>query len=407
MSLPANIATPTLITGKTNQSQVVDVYEGSTVVQDGAAQNKISSVLSGTAENLLSQGKDALSNILKSKDFKGDMKSLLKAAIKGDINSDMVKDKLKAYKNGALSSILEANGIGDPKKFRDDFVEGLELGMKGIAFGSIKGMVDGYVPGLLDDLGIKSFDDAKRVYEETSEDLKNLKNDFKISKNDVIVYLEQMAGDDLGNISEDLLEIAVDISGTVLDNCIDVLNTVLEPELKVAKTKDQKLDTAILASATTPIVEVDHVTLNEYVLDSFGEDKKGMTDYLRAMIPIAVQKGSYKFITVASRKLSKEEISWMVGMSKGDFLTKVNINPLPSNAVDRLAIQEEIITAIEIVSLEDRSKFNPGAFKGLTDSAFEILKYGQYANIASLGKFNKPLTATEIMNANFNDFIIT
>lgn len=33
--------------------------------------------------------------------------------------------------------------------------------MKGIAFGSIKGMVDGYVPGLLDDLGIKSFDDAK------------------------------------------------------------------------------------------------------------------------------------------------------------------------------------------------------------------------------------------------------
>ena len=159
MALPPNIATPTLVTGKTNQSQVVDVYENNAAVKDGAAQNSISSVLSGAVNSLFGNTAKGVFKVLESDKFTKDMGQLVRKAIKGDLNSNIVKETLREYKKGALSSILEANGIKDAKVLKDNILKDVGNTVKGIAFGSVKGIVDNIAPGVLDEVGIKSFDD--------------------------------------------------------------------------------------------------------------------------------------------------------------------------------------------------------------------------------------------------------
>ena len=190
MALPPNIATPTLVTGKTNQSQVVDVYKNNAAVQDGAAQNTISSVLSGAVNSLFGNTAKGVFKVLESDKFTKDMGQLVRKAIKGDLNSNIVKETLREYKNGALSSILEANGIKDVKLLKDNILKDVGNTVKGIAFGSVKGIVDNVAPGILDQVGIKSFDDCKNVYEQTAAEIRSLKD---INSSDVLFLLNAVA----------------------------------------------------------------------------------------------------------------------------------------------------------------------------------------------------------------------
>lgn len=392
MALPPNIATPTLVTGKTNQSQVVDVYENNAAVKDGAAQNSISSVLSGAVNSLFGNTAKGVFKVLESDKFTKDMGGLIRKAVKGDLNSNTVKETLREYKNGALSSILEANGIKDVKLLKDNILKDVGNTVKGIAFGSVKGVVDNVAPGILDEVGIKSFDDCKNVYDQTAAEIRSLKD---INSNDVRAFI----GDNL--------ELTMNVSSTVLGSCVDIINTILTPEERITDISDSNIDNAILVSATTPLIEEDNAVMNEYILDSFGDDEKKLMDFITAMLPKAVERGAYRFINKAAVKTSKENVSWAIGSSSQAFLSKVEVKPLPSNSQSRNATQEEIINCLEMVSWTPRVKFNVGSFSGITDSVYEVLKYGSYANLATLARTAQPLSATTAIQSNYADFIIT
>lgn len=392
MALPPNIATPTLVTGKTNQSQVVDVYKNNAAVQDGAAQNTISSVLSGAVNSLFGNTAKGVFKILESDKFTKDMGGLIRKAVKGDLNSNIVKETLREYKKGALSSILEANGIKDAKVLKDNILKDVGNTVKGIAFGSVKGVVDNVAPGILDEVGIKSFDDCKNVYDQTAAEIRSLKD---INSNDVRAFI----GDNL--------ELTMNVSSTVLGSCVDIINTILTPEERITDISDSNIDNAILVSATTPLIEEDNAVMNEYILDSFGEDEKKLMDFITAMLPKAVERGAYRFINKAAVKTSKENVSWAIGSNSQLFLSKLDVKPLPTNTQSRNAVQEEIINCLEMVSWTPRNKFNVGSFSGITDSVYEVLKYGPYANLATLARTAQPLTATTAIQSNYADFIIT
>lgn len=392
MALPPNIATPTLVTGKTNQSQVVDVYKNNAAVQDGAAQNTISSVLSGAVNSLFGNTAKGVFKILESDKFTKDMGGLIRKAVKGDLNSNIVKETLREYKNGALSSILEANGIKDVKLLKDNILKDVGNTVKGIAFGSVKGVVDNVAPGILDEVGIKSFDDCKNAYDQTAAEIRSLKD---INSNDVRAFI----GDNL--------ELTMNVSSTVLGSCVDIINTILTPEERITDISDSNIDNAILVSATTPLIEEDNVVMNEYILDSFGEDEKKLMDFITAMLPKAVELGAYRFINKAAVKTSKENVSWAIGSNSQLFLSKLDVKPLPTNTQSRNAVQEEIINCLEMVSWTPRNKFNVGSFSGITDSVYEVLKYGPYANLATLARNAQPLSATTAIQSNYADFIIT
>lgn len=392
MALPPNIATPTLVTGKTNQSQVVDVYKNNAAVQDGAAQNTISSVLSGAVNSLFGNTAKGVFKVLESDKFTKDMGQLVRKAIKGDLNSNIVKETLREYKNGALSSILEANGIKDVKLLKDNILKDVGNTVKGIAFGSVKGIVDNVAPGILDQVGIKSFDDCKNVYDQTAAEIRSLKD---INSNDVRAFI----GDNL--------ELTMNVSSTVLGSCVDIINTILEPEERITNISDNNIDNAILVSATAPLIEEDNAVMNEYILDSFGNDEKKLMAFITAMLPKAVERGAYKFINKAAIKTSKENVSWAIGSNSQIFLSKVVVKPLPTNTQSRNAVQEEIINCLEMISWTPRNKFNVGSFSGITDSVYEVLKYGSYANLATLARTAQPSTATTAIQSNYADFIIT
>lgn len=392
MALPPNIATPTLVTGKTNQSQVVDVYKNNAAVQDGAAQNTISSVLSGAVNSLFGNTAKGVFKILESDKFTKDMGGLIRKAVKGDLNSNTVKETLREYKNGALSSILEANGIKDAKALKDNILKDVGNTVKGIAFGSVKGVVDNIAPGILDEVGIKSFDDCKNAYDQTAAEIRSLKD---INSNDVRAFI----GDNL--------ELTMNVSSTVLGSCVDIINTILAPEERITDISDSNIDNAILVSATTPLIEEDNAVMNEYILDSFGEDEKKLMDFITAMLPKAVERGAYRFINKAAVKTSKENVSWAIGSNSQLFLSKLDVKPLPTNTQSRNAVQEEIINCLEMVSWTPRNKFNVGSFSGITDSVYEVLKYGPYANLATLARNTQPLSATTAIQSNYADFIIT
>ena len=392
MALPPNIATPTLVTGKTNQSQVVDVYENNAAVKDGAAQNSISSVLSGAVNSLFGNTAKGVFKVLESDKFTKDMGQLVRKAIKGDLNSNIVKETLREYKNGALSSILEANGIKDAKALKDNILKDVGNTVKGIAFGSVKGIVDNIAPGVLDQVGIKSFDDCKNVYEQTAAEIRSLKD---INSSDVRAFI----GDNL--------ELTMNVSSTVLGSCVDIINTIIEPEKRITDISDSNIDNAILVSATTALIKEDNSVMNEYILDSFGNNQKQLTDYITAMLPKAVELGAYRFINKAAEKTSKENVSWAIGSSSEAFLSKVIVKPLPTNTQSRNMTQEQIINCLEMVSWTPRNKFNVGSFHGITDSAYEVLKYGAYANLATLARNARPLSATTAIQSNYVDFIIT
>ena len=392
MTLPPNIATPTLVTGKTNQSQVVDVYENNAAVKDGAAQNTISSVLSGAVNSLFGNTLKGVSKVLESDKFVKDMNGLVQKAVRGEINSSTVKATLREYKNGALSGILEANGIKDVKLLKDNIIQDVGSAVKGIAFGSVKGVVDNVAPGVLDQIGIKSFDDCKNVYEQTAAEIRSLKD---INSHDVRAFIGEN------------LELTMDVSSTVLGSCVDIINTILEPTERITDINDDNINNAILVSATTPLIENDNAVMNEYILDSFGENEKGLRDFITAMLPKAVDKGAYRFINKAANKTSKEDVSWAIGTNPQTFLANVTINPLPTSTQTRNAIQEELVSALEMVSWTDRTKFNVGVFKGASDSVYDVLKYGPYATMVSLARNAQPLSATTAIQSNYADFIIT
>ena len=132
-TLPGNIATPTLVTGKTNKSQVVDVYAKSPV--EAKAQNMISSVLNQMNGTVLENSKNAVIKILDSNRFYTDLGGIINKFATGGLTKDALKGALKDYKKGALGTILEANGAKDLDSLKDNILGAVEGNVKKLAFG--------------------------------------------------------------------------------------------------------------------------------------------------------------------------------------------------------------------------------------------------------------------------------
>ena len=140
MAQAVTIAKPTFVTGKTNQSQTVDVYKGE---QDlNLAQNGIVSVLSNIGSSIIEDTKKGVLSVFKGEKFVKDAGALLDDVLKAGLKGESVSAILKNYKKGALTSILNASGLKDVEKFGKDFAEGLTVGVKDLAFGSVKGFID-------------------------------------------------------------------------------------------------------------------------------------------------------------------------------------------------------------------------------------------------------------------------
>lgn len=92
---------------------------------------------------------------------------------------------------------------------------------------------------------------------------------------------------------------------TVLGSCVDIINTIIEPEKRITDISDSNIDNAILVSATTALIKEDNSVMNEYA-NSFGNNQKQLTDYITTMLPKAVELGAYRFINKAAEKLLKK-----------------------------------------------------------------------------------------------------
>lgn len=391
MALPPNIATPTLVTGKTNQSAVVDVYAANPEIQDNSAQNAIKTVLSGAVNSLFGNAVNGVLHVLGTDKFVGDMTGLVNKALNGEINSSLVKNTLRDYKNGALTSILEATGIPDVRNLKDNLLNDVSTNVKGLAFGSVKGFVDNVAPGLLDQVGIRSFNDCKNVYDQTAQEIRSLKN---INSDDVTAFIGEN------------LQLSLDVSSTVLGSCNDIINTILQPENRITDINDNNLDNAILTSATTPLVEKDDDQLHDYVFDSFGTDTKKLNAYIVAMTPKAVEMGSFRWLSKAAEKTSTQNVSWACGKGVKNFLGRITVYPLPIGSVERTDTEDRIIRALEIVSWAKRSAFNMEQFRGISTSVYNVLQYGAYAHLAAMARQVGADTGS-IITPEYADYLIS
>ena len=401
MALPPNIATPTLVTGKTNQSQVVDVYANNKEIQDNSAQNSITTVLTGAVNSLFGNTVSGVLNVLNSDKFVDDMGSLINKTVRGEMNVGLIKNTLRDYKNGALTSILEANGIPDVRNLKENLLQDVGDNVKGLAFGSVKGFVDNLAPGLLDQVGIKSFDDCKNVYDQTAQEIRSLKN---IDSNDITAFLQTADLDGLG--LPPIVQYNLDVSRTILGSCNEIINTILSPDSQITDISDNNLDNAILTSATTPLVQKDDDQLNEYVLYSFGTDKKKLMAYINAMTPKAVEMGAFRWLSKAAEKTSTQNVSWACGKGTKNFLGKITVYPLPMGSVEQADVEERIIKALEIVTWCKRTAFNMEHFRGIGNSVYNVLQYGPYAQIAALAKKVGSDTGS-IISPEYADYLIS
>ena len=391
MSLPPNIATPTLITGKTSQSQVVDVYSSVPAVQDNVAQNSISSVLAGAVNSLFGNTISGAMKVLESDRFVKDMTGVIDKIKTSDMSSDSVKNILKEYKNGALSTILEANGVKEVGELKDNILSNVSTNVKNIAFGSVKGIVDNIVPGVLDESGIKSFDDCQKIYSAISDDIRSLN---RKTSNTTEVYIDESTSTTLA------------VSSLVLDSCIDIINNILEPSKRITKTTDTDIDNAVLVSATASLIKDDNPEMNKYILDSFGDNTDALNLFVSTTINDAAKLGAFSYINEAGKKTSPQFASWAISTPLEDFSTALVI-PRTLTEEERLAKETEVISAFEIVSKKKKTKFTPATFAKLSNSAYELLKYGTYGTLIGVGKNLGTDSATDIIANNFSDFIIT
>ncbi len=360
-TLPAKVATPVLVTGKTDKSQVVDVYEKDTV--QTRAQNMINSVLNKANGTVLENTKNAAIKLIDAKQFYPDLNNLLTTFAKGGYTKDSWRTAVGDYKNGALKSILDANGAKDLQGLKDNILGTIENNVKDFSFGFAKGFVDTVEPGLLDSIGVKSFSDAKKLY----DNMDAMVSDFKEMNTEAWI--------------DATLPFALGMTTGALQASVDIMNETLGSKLTI-KSTDAEIDNAILAGACKDMIGEDNPHLNDFIFTSFdgiaNPDQKAakMGMFISSTVDDAAKKGSMDYLIKAADKTSPSFVRANINVTPDDFLSHITTGAL-YNEAQRLEAEEKIVKSLSVVSGKKKEEFTLDMFTKLSKDGKETLRYSQ------------------------------
>lgn len=363
MATSVTIAKPTFVTGKTNQSQVVDVYKGSAELS--LAQNNIVSILSGIGSDLIEDTKNGVLSVFKGEKFVKNAGALLDDVLKAGLTGQSVSAVLKNYKEGALTSVLNASGLKDIEKFGRSFTEGLTHGVKDMAFGSVKGFVDQVAPGVLDQAGIKNYKDAKTLYDSINNEIENGKSFSEIL---------------IGN-----KKVTLGLSSFLMDTSLDIVSTALGIAEPLEKAKDVVLDSTILTIAAKSLIAENDPDMVDYIFSSIGDPElKKM--FVAQSTTDAVSSGSFNYVNAAAAATSPSFVKGANQTPVSDFLSSIKIK-LPGTNQEMLSIADQINKAVETLTGKKDEDVPVETFSKMSEVSYEtMIREGKYLDQISIAK---------------------
>ena len=388
MALPNNIAAPTLVTGKTNKSQVVDVYENVAAVKENSAQNLIDSVLKGGTSDLFGNVLKGLSGVFDAGKIAKDLNSLTDSIINGDLSSSKVKEMLNSYKDGAINTVLKSSGLPSLDVIKNTTLDNVKDVLKGAAFGYSEAFLNSVQPGLLDALGIWSYDDVSDIYKSIANKSEKINNA------------------DLGSseiIFTDGTSIIMDIPAPIAKGYIDMVDAVLKPLNPPSNFRDKAIDNAVLTSVAVPLIKQNNYQLNRYMLDAFQSDNEGLKSFVGRVLPKASELGSYEFITTAAEKVGDT----LVGLSlryKPKITETLDIPVSPKSIEIKKRVQEKIVEAISIARGKEIQELHPDDFSGVKSSVVEVLQGSPVIIPAILAHSTSGTSVRNMYYDQFSDF---
>lgn len=392
-NLPGNVATPTLVTGKTDKSQVIDAYSGSPI--EAKAQNLINSVLNSTNGTILETSKNALVKVIDSKRFYNDLGTVINKFAKGGFSKESFNSALSDWKKGALGTILQANGVKDLDGLKNNLIGAVETNVKDFAFGNVKGFVDTLQPGLLDSVGVKSFSDAKKIYDNIDHNVR------AIADMNTEAWINATT------------PFVVGLSSVTLQASVDIINATLGTESKpiTLNSTDREIDNAILTGVSKDIIAEDTPILNDFLFTNFGDIENPtnlakMELFVSTTVNDAATNGSIDYLVKAANMTSSSFVRANVSTPLDDFLKAINFKTKFTNETERLEDENKIINAIEILTDFDRNNPNLDVLKSLSDDAREVLKYSPtYASATAISETLLDYTPTSFTSM-FPDYVI-
>lgn len=343
------LAKPTFVTGKTNQSQVLDVYQNSPDLN--LAQNNIISVLSGVGDDLIENTKKGIMSVFKGEKFVKNAGALLDDVLKTGLTGGSVSAVLKNYRDGALTSVLQATGIKDIENLGKDFSKGLTAGVKDLAFGSVKGFVDQVAPGVLDQAGIKNYKDAKVLYDSINNEIENGKSFSEIL---------------IGN-----KKVTLGLSSFLMDTSLDIVSTALGITEPLEKAKDLVLDSTILTIAAKSLIAENDPDMVDYIFSSIGDPElKKM--FVAQSTTDAVSSGSFNYVNAAADATSPSFVKGVNQTPVSDFLSSIKIR-LPGTNQEMLSIAQQLDKAIETLTGKEGSDVPVETFSKMSDVAYDVM----------------------------------
>ena len=361
-NLPGNVATPTLVTGKTDKSQVIDAYATSPI--ESKAQNLINSVLNSANGTILENSKNAFVKIIDSKRFYNDLGTVINKFAKGGFTKDSFSSAMNDWKNGALGTIMQANGVKDLEGLKSNLLGSVEKNVKDFAFGGVKGFVDTLQPGLLDSVGVKSFSDAKKIYDAIDHDVR------AIADMDTEAWIDASA------------PFIVGLSSVTLQASVDIINATLGNDANpiTVNSTNKEIDNAILTGVSKDIIAEDSPILNDFLFTNFGdldkpENSAKMELFVSTTVSDAATNGSIDYLVKAANATSSSFVRSNVSTPLETFLSAITFNKKFENETQRLENENLIINAIEVLTNFDRSNPDLNVLKKLSPDAQEVLKY--------------------------------
>lgn len=367
-NLPGNIATPTLVTGKTDKSQVVDIYDNSGF--EAKAQNMINSVLDSADGTILEATKNAAVKLIDSKRFYSDLGGVINKFAAGGFSKDALKGALKDYKKGALNTILEANGVKDLDTLKDNLLGAVQNNVKDFAFGYAKGFTDTLAPGVLDGYGIKSFEDAKKLY----KNMDAMINDFS--------NMNTEAWLDLG-LSQATPYLS-GVNSTVVEQTLAVIDQTLGTGELDIKVSDKELDNAILTGVCKGLLPDNSPVINDFIFTSFGDltqpkNVEKMEMFVSTSVSNAAEAGSTDFLIKAAGFTSPSFVRANLGGKVEEFLSKMQV-PKVTKEEDRLKAEQDILKSISIVTGKMEDEIDLTMYSKVSKDAKQVLKFSaEYA----------------------------
>ncbi len=386
-TLPIKVAPTTFSSGKTDRAKVVDVY-ANTDQAGNLAQNEITSVLGEVGNKLLGN----VEKILGNDKFVKNLSNVTKDFLSGDPNSiDKARAILKEYKGGGLSGMLEANTIKELKSFGDNIVKNVEGGVKELAFGSVKGYVDKLVPGVLDNLGVKSFKDAKLFYDSMAKDIQDLSSD-----------VTRIFGDD----EDEQERQAAALNTLVLDTSIEVINSILEPSQPITiRSTNLEIDNAILASSSTSLIEEDNESINAKIFAAIENDEVREL-YISSVAFNAADLGAINFLILCADKSSDSFVQANLFSTLPTFLKKVKVPKLVTD-VERTAYETKLIRIISIFKGKPIDALTIDCFEKLPTNIYDILKFNTtYAELVSLANTVEDTNIQAVYSSSFPELVV-